>query len=85
MRLAAALASTLSIQEINEQNNKLKALEDNVKNFEIKLSACFAEHNLPIVAIEPIVDVLKNSVSDSEIIQKSTLKRTKCTEIIKNV
>lgn len=59
--------------------------KNKVKKAEIQLTVFFAEHNIAIQAIDHLVALLKNIAPDSKIIQDMNLKRTKCTEILKNV
>lgn len=56
-----------------------------VQNFEIRLSAFFAEHNVALQIVDHLVPLLQQIVPDSKIIQKAVLGRQKCTSIIKNV
>lgn len=60
-------------------------LQDAVQLAEIKLSAFLAEHNVAFRVIDHIEGVLKEIFPDSKICQKLKLKRTKATNIIKNV
>ncbi|XP_020293553.1 uncharacterized protein LOC109859588 [Pseudomyrmex gracilis] len=57
----------------------------NVKNVEEKLSAFFAEHNVPLDAIDHFVPLMKDIFSDSIIARDVRLSRTKCTDIVKNI
>lgn len=59
--------------------------ENAVKKAEIKLSLYFAEHNVAFSAMDHLIDLLKEIIVDSKIVKDMKLKRTKCTEIIKNV
>ena len=45
----------------------------------------FAEHNVAFQVVEHLLPLLKETITDSEIVQKSKLRRNKCTSIIKNV
>lgn len=56
-----------------------------VQDFEIRLSAFFAEHNVALQIIDHFVPLLQEIIPDSKIIQKVALGRKKCTSIIKNV
>lgn len=56
-----------------------------VKTAEIKICAYFAEHNVSFLSVDHFTQLLKEIIPDSKIIQDAQLKRTKCTEIIKNV
>ncbi|CAG9825760.1 unnamed protein product [Phaedon cochleariae] len=56
-----------------------------VKNFEIRLSAFFAEHNVAFQVIEHLLPLLKEICPDSDILKTVNLGRTKCTSIVKNV
>jgi hypothetical protein len=56
-----------------------------VKNFELMLSAFFAEHNAAFLIVDHLTEILKSGVPDSQIIADMQLKRTKCTNIVKNV
>ncbi|XP_008179068.1 uncharacterized protein LOC103308104 [Acyrthosiphon pisum] len=60
-------------------------LDKQVKNAEIKLAAMLAEHNAAFLFIDHLVPVLKEIFPDSLICQRIQLKRTKATNIIKNV
>lgn len=57
----------------------------NVKNVEEKLSAFFAEHNVPLDAIDHFVPLMKDIFSDSIIARDVRLSRTKCTDIVRNI
>lgn len=56
-----------------------------VQDFELRLSAFFAEHNVAFQIVDHLVPLLKEIIPDSKIIQKVTLGRQKCTNIVKNV
>ena len=48
------------------------------------LFACFiAEHNLPFTTADHLVDLMKVMFPDSVIAQSMSMKRTKCTEVVK--
>jgi hypothetical protein len=64
-----------------QQVVRQKAHENQVKKFELLLSACFAEHNMAVQTVE----VLKKGIPDSKIVQDFHLKRTKCTQLIEEV
>lgn len=55
------------------------------QQFELRLSAFFAEHNVAFQVIDHLVPLLKEILPDSEILKNVTLGRQKCTNIIKNV
>ena len=59
--------------------------KDNVKKAEIKLAAVFAANNIAFRVIDQLEPVLKEIFPDSKICQDINIKRTKCTEIVKNV
>lgn len=56
-----------------------------VQRAEIKFSALLAEHNVAFQFIDHLEELMKNVFPDSKICQKMKLKRTKATNIIKNV
>lgn len=56
-----------------------------VQNFEMRLCAFFAEHNVALQIVDHLVPLLKEISPDSAIIRKAALGRQKCTSIIKNV
>lgn len=56
-----------------------------VQDFELRLSAFFAEHNVAFQVVDHLVPLLKEIIPDSKILQKVSLGRHKCTSIIKNV
>lgn len=85
---ASAVTATPTISQnimTNFTSGKNDPLQNNVKIAEIKLSAFLAEHNIAFLAINHLESVLKNIFKDSKICQKINLKRTKATNIIKNV
>lgn len=48
------------------------------------LLACFiAEHNLPLTKVDHLVLLMKHMFPDSAIAQGMSMKRTKCTEVVK--
>jgi hypothetical protein len=47
------------------------------------ISSFIVEHNLPITAVDHMSSLIKNVCPDSKIASKLTIKRTKCTSIIK--
>lgn len=55
------------------------------KKLEIKLCAFIAEHNISLRILDHLTDLLKTSVSDSDIVKNMQLKCTKGAAIIKNV
>lgn len=65
-----------------KQNNKLAV---NIKDGEIRLAAFIAEHDLAISVADHLPQIFRSVGSDSEMIQKNTLGRTKASAIIKNV
>jgi len=85
-----ASASSIRAQQIIKQftatqSNEDTLLNDKVKIAEIKLSRFFAEHNIAFNVMDHMVDLLKSIFPDSKICDKIKLKRTKVTNIIKNV
>lgn len=73
------------VQAANVEVVRQKAHEHQVKKFELLLSACFAEHNMAVQTVDHITEVLKKGIPDSKIVQDFHLKRTKCTQLIKEV
>ncbi|XP_068244854.1 uncharacterized protein [Palaemon carinicauda] len=50
------------------------------------LFACFiAEHNLPFTTADNLMDLMKRMFPDSAIAQSLSMKRTKCTDVIKTM
>lgn len=60
-------------------------IPNNISSLEIKLAGFVSEHNLSFSIIDHLTNLLKESVTDSNIIQRLNLGRTKLTSIIKNV
>lgn len=56
-----------------------------VKNAEIKFSALLAEHNVAFQFIDHLEELMKSCFTDSKICQSMKLRRTKATNIVKNV
>lgn len=52
---------------------------------EIKLCGVLAEHNLPFHVMDHMTDLLRDIFQDPETVKALQLKRTKATEIVKNV
>ncbi|XP_025205739.1 uncharacterized protein LOC112602039 [Melanaphis sacchari] len=77
--------SSTAMLNFIKDGNKKDPLEDKIKIAEIKLCALLVEHNIAFNCIDHIVGVLKDIFDDSEICQKIQLKRTKATNVIKNV
>lgn len=87
MHTTSTRATPVSSQSImaSYTSGKHNQLQDDVKLAEIKLSALLAEHNVAFRVIDHFEGVMKNIFPDSKICQKLKLKRTKATNIIKNV
>lgn len=66
-------------------SNTQDPIADKVKTAEIKLSALLAEHNCAFLLVDHLIPLLKEIFPESAICQKLKLKRTKATNIIKNV
>lgn len=66
-------------------SNKIDPIDQQVQKAEIKLSGFLAEHNISFLSIDHLEPLLKDIFPDSQICQKMKLKRTKATNIIKNV
>lgn len=66
-------------------SNKIDPIDQQVKKAEIKLSGFLAEHNISFLSIDHLEPLLMDIFPDSKICQKMKLKRTKATNIIKNV
>lgn len=79
------IKSSTAMLNFIKDGNKKDPLEDKIKIAKIKLSALLVEHNVAFNCIGHIVGVLKHIFDDSEICQKIQLKRTKATNVIKNV
>ncbi|KYN30271.1 hypothetical protein ALC57_00266 [Trachymyrmex cornetzi] len=56
-----------------------------VKKFELKLCAFLAEHNMSFRALDHLTPLIKECITDSEIVRRMHLKSTKGTAVIKNV
>ncbi|XP_066585461.1 SCAN domain-containing protein 3-like [Prorops nasuta] len=72
-----------NITDVVAECKKLE-LDEKIKIAEIKLSAFYAEHNIAIQTVDHLIPLLKDIFQDQEIVERFTLGRTKCTEIIKN-
>jgi len=66
-------------------SNKIDPIDQQVQKAEIKLSGFLAEHNISFLSIDHLEPLLKDIFPDSKICQQMKLKRTKATNIIKNV
>lgn len=66
-------------------NTKENTLQQKIMEAELKLSVFFSEHNVAVQVVDHLVPLLKIIFDDSNIAKEINLKRTKCTEIIKNV
>jgi hypothetical protein len=66
-------------------NNKPTKEEELVKKTEIEICGFLAEHNIPFRVIDHLEAAMKKWFPDSKICQKVSLKRTKATNVIKNV
>ncbi|XP_022160426.1 uncharacterized protein LOC111026619 isoform X2 [Myzus persicae] len=66
-------------------SNAQDPIADKVKTAEIKLCGLLAEHNCAFLLVDHLIPLLKEIFPDSAICQKMKLKRTKATNIIKNV
>ncbi|KAF0689644.1 DUF4371 domain-containing protein, partial [Aphis craccivora] len=66
-------------------SNAPDPIADKVKTAEIKLCGLLAEHNCAFLLFDHLFPLLKEIFPDSAICQKMKLKRTKATNIIKNV
>lgn len=56
-----------------------------IKVAEIKLCGFFSEHKISFLAVDHLRQLLKECFVDSEIAKNINLKRTKATNIIKNI
>lgn len=56
-----------------------------VSRAEAAITYQWVHHNLPYNALGSLIDVLKETVTDSAIVQQMHLKRTKATKIVENV
>jgi hypothetical protein len=56
-----------------------------VKRAEIKLATLFASNNVALHIIDEMEPILKDAFPNSKICPGIQMKRTKCTEIVKNV
>lgn len=66
-------------------SNTISSINQQVQKAEIKLSGFLAEHNIFFLSIDHFEPLLKDIFPDSKICQNIKLKRTKATNIIKNV
>ncbi|CAN8029251.1 unnamed protein product [Ixodes persulcatus] len=64
--------------------NKVCAENDPVKIAEVKMAAFFAAHNVAFETVDHLIPLLKD-ISESKILDKVTLGRKKCTNIVKNI
>lgn len=64
-----------------EKKNTNKATQ----RLEIQLCGFLAEHNISFTVLDHLTTVIKNGVTDSEIVKSMQLKSTKGTAIVKNV
>jgi len=65
--------------------NEPNTLDLQTEHAEIKLSVFLAENNVAFLVIDHLEELLKNIFPDSKICKQIKLKRTKATNIIKNV
>lgn len=60
-------------------------IKETTNRLEIKLCALIAEHNIPFRVLDHLTPLIKNSVTDSDIVKNMYLKSTKGVAIVKNV
>ncbi|KYN10052.1 hypothetical protein ALC57_17824, partial [Trachymyrmex cornetzi] len=81
-------------KSVDNDNNKSEKLsqKDKVKQFEIKLAAFYAEHNVAFYTVDfneigesHKVPLLKDICMDPKVVQDFTLGRLKCTNIVKDI
>lgn len=77
------LMSCFTTPQVEVEANIKK--KEKVPVAEIRLAAFFAEHNISFLTSDHLIDLLKEIFDDSETIQGLNMKRTKTTDIIKNV
>ena len=65
--------------------SSIQYIKDAATSFEIKMSTFFAEHNISLNSADHLIDLLKNSLPDSEILKNTYLKRTKTKQIIDKI
>lgn len=58
---------------------------ENAKKLEISLSLFIAEHNLPFAVLDHLNILLKQNLSDSEVVKKMVMNRHKGQIIIKEI
>lgn len=59
-------------------------VKESAKKFEIMLCAFVAEHNLPFAAVNHLNNVIKEGITDSNIVKKININRLKVQKIITN-
>lgn len=81
-RAMRAVNQTKDLQTLFQNNS---SQDEAAKTGEIKLALFFAAKNVAFHIIDDLEPLLKQMFADSKICNNINVKRTKCTEIIKNV
>lgn len=77
--------NTPKIREYIASKSTVNSTTQAARNFEVKLSCFVAEHNLPFAIMDHLNVLLKNSITDSKIVQKFCINRMKAQQIITKV
>lgn len=65
--------------------NKNIDTDKRIRRAELKLCSLLATNNLPFILMDTLCPLLGNIFSDSEIAKKLSVRRTKCTQVMKNI
>ncbi|XP_044005584.1 uncharacterized protein LOC122850514 [Aphidius gifuensis] len=79
------MKQTKGQQTMTSSFNNSTSISTKIEKAEIKIAAFIVQENLSIQVADSFVEIWKDIFSDSEVAQKITCNRTKCTAIIKNV
>ncbi|EEC16526.1 hypothetical protein IscW_ISCW024767, partial [Ixodes scapularis] len=80
----AAVKTFNATTSVTKLFHKVCAENDPVKIAEVKMAAFFAAHNVAFETVDHLIPLLKD-ISESKILDKVTLGRKKCTNIVKNI
>ncbi|KAG5894298.1 hypothetical protein JTB14_007442 [Gonioctena quinquepunctata] len=70
---------------ITEMLRNNTTLENKTKELEIRASMFIVEHNIAFNSVDHLTNLLKEAANHPEAVKGMTLKRTKCTAVVKNV
>ena len=81
----AALVSAKSASKMTTFFSKPKPkMDEKVAQAELLIAGFFAEHHVPYIHADHLIDVCKKAFADSDIAKKCTLKRTKVSYLVQD-